>query len=82
MKKFLINFKEVTYGVVEVFAENEDEARELAETDGMRYEDNSEMELCELVSEEDIDEEKKLGLITLNQKALWSRTTKSITRLT
>jgi hypothetical protein len=57
MKKFLINFKEVTYGVVEVFAENEDEARELAETDGMRYEDNSEMELCELVSEEDIDEE-------------------------
>lgn len=57
MKKFLFNFKEVTYGVVEVFAENEDEAREMAETDGMRYEDNSEMELCELVSEEDIDEE-------------------------
>jgi hypothetical protein len=57
MKKFLINFKEVTYGVVEVFAENEDEARDLAETDGMRYEDNSEMELGELVSEEDIDEE-------------------------
>lgn len=57
MKKFLFNFKEVSYGVVEVFAENEDEARELAETDGMRYEDNSEMELCELVSEEDIDEE-------------------------
>ncbi len=57
MKKFLFNFKEVTYGVVEVFAENEDEAREMAETDGMRYEDNSELELCELVSEEDIDEE-------------------------
>lgn len=57
MKKFLINFKEVTYGVVEVFAENEDEAREIAETDGMRYDDNSEMELGELVSEEDIDEE-------------------------
>lgn len=57
MKKFLFNFKEVTYGVVEVFAENEDEAREMAETDGMRYEDNSEMELGELVSEEDIDEE-------------------------
>lgn len=57
MKKFLFNFKEVTYGVVEVFAENEDEAREIAETDGMRYEDNSELELCELVSEEDIDEE-------------------------
>ena len=57
MKKFLFNFKEVTYGVVEVFAETEDEARDLAETDGMRYEDNSEMELCELVSEEDTDEE-------------------------
>ena len=57
MKKFLFNFKEVTYGVVEVFAETEDEAREMAETDGMRYEDNSEMELGELVSEEDIDEE-------------------------
>lgn len=57
MKKFLIEFKEVSYGVIEVFAENEDEAREIAETDGMRYEDNSELELCELVSEEDIDEE-------------------------
>jgi hypothetical protein len=56
MKKFLIKFKEVSYGVVEVIAENEDEAREIAETDGMRYEDNSEMELGELVSEEDIDE--------------------------
>ena len=28
MKRFLIAFKEVSYGVVEVFAENEDEARE------------------------------------------------------
>lgn len=56
MKRFFIKFKEVSYGVVEVIAENEDEAREIAETDGMRYEDNSEMELCELVSEEDIDE--------------------------
>ena len=57
MKKFLFNFKEVTYGVVEVFAENEDEAREIAETDGMRYEDDSELELGEVVSEEDINEE-------------------------
>ena len=57
MKKFLFNFKEVTYGVVEVFAENVDESREIAETDRMRYEDNSELELCELVQEEDIDEE-------------------------
>lgn len=57
MKKFLIEFKEVTYGVIEVFAENEDEAREIAETDGMRYGDNSNLELGKLVSEEDIDEE-------------------------
>ena len=57
MKRFLINFKEVSYGVVEVFAENEDEARYLAETDGMRYENNSELELGELVSVKDIDEE-------------------------
>ena len=56
MKRFFIKFKEVSYGVVEVFAENEDEAREIAETEGMRYEDGSEMELGELVSEEDIDE--------------------------
>ena len=57
MKKFLIEFKEVTYGVIEVFAENEDEARDIAETDGMRYEDGSDLELGKLVSEEDIDEE-------------------------
>lgn len=57
MKKFLIEFKEVSYGVIEVFAENEDEARDIAETDGMRYEDGSDLELGKLVSEEDIDEE-------------------------
>lgn len=59
MKKFLINFKEVSYGVVEVFAETEEEAREIAETDGMRYEDNSELVLGELVSKEDIDDNEK-----------------------
>lgn len=57
MKKFLIEFKEISYGVIEVFAENEDEARDIAETDGMRYEDGSDLELGKLVSEEDIDEE-------------------------
>ena len=60
MKKFLIKFKEVSYGVVEVFAENEDEARSLAEEyDGNSnlMVDTSELELGELVSEEDIDEE-------------------------
>jgi hypothetical protein len=60
MKRFLINFKEVSYGVVEVFAENEDEARELAEsydTFSTLMTNTSELELGELVSEEDIDEE-------------------------
>lgn len=60
MKKFLIKFKEVSYGVVEVFAENEDEARSLSEEyDGNSnlMVDTSELELGELVSEEDIDEE-------------------------
>ena len=56
MKRYFIKFKEVSYGVVEVFAQNEEEAREIAEAEGMRYEDKSEMELGELVSEKDIDE--------------------------
>lgn len=55
MKKFLIQFKEVSYGVVEVFAETEEEARELAECEGVRMVDSSEMELYGVESEEDID---------------------------
>lgn len=64
MKRFLIKFKEVSYGVVEVFAETEEEARELAEeydTDSTLLVDTSELELRELVSEEDIDEKYNLG---------------------
>lgn len=64
MKRFLIKFKEVSYGVVEVFAENEDEARVIAEeydTDSTLLVNSSELELGELVSEEDIDEEYNLG---------------------
>lgn len=57
MKRFLINFKEVSYGVVEVFAENEDEARELAECyDGDLIVNKSELELGEVVLEEDVEE--------------------------
>ena len=55
MKKFLIQFKEVSYGVVEVFAETEEEARELAECEGNRMVDSSEMELYGVEFEEDID---------------------------
>lgn len=58
MKRFLINFKEVSYGVVEVFAETEEEARVLAE----EYDDastlivnKSELKLGEVVEEEDIE---------------------------
>lgn len=58
MKRFLINFEEVSYGVVEVFAENEDEARELAEGyEGDLMVNKSYLNLGEIVSEEDIDEE-------------------------
>ena len=57
MKRFLIEFKEVSYGVVEVFAENEDEARELAESyDGDLLVNKSELELGEVALEEDVEE--------------------------
>ena len=55
MKRFLIQFKEVSYGVVEVFAETEEEARELAECDGDRMVNKSTMELYDVESVEDID---------------------------
>lgn len=57
MKRFLINFKEVSYGVVEVFAENEEEARELAQDyEGNLMVNNSDLELSEVVLEEDAEE--------------------------
>lgn len=55
MKRFLIEFKEVSYGVIEVFAENEEEAREIADSEGTRFVDDSEMELGKVTNEEDID---------------------------
>jgi hypothetical protein len=58
MKRFMIAFKEVTYGVVEVFAENEDEARELAECEGSRFVNKSYMELGEVENVEDIEDYK------------------------
>ena len=57
MKRFLINFKEVSYGVVEVCAENEDEAREKAESyEGDLMVHKSDLELSEVVLEEDAEE--------------------------
>lgn len=56
MKRFLIEFKEISYGVVEVFAENEDEARNIAECEGDRFINKSYMELGKVQSEENIDD--------------------------
>lgn len=59
MKRFLIEFKEISYGVVEVFAENEDEARDIAECEGDRLVNKSYMELGNVQEEEDIDDYKE-----------------------
>lgn len=56
MKKFMISFKEVSYGVVEVFAETEEEAREIADSEGVRFVDSSAIELGTVESEEDIED--------------------------
>ena len=58
MKRFMIAFKEISYGVVEVFAENEDEARELAECEGCRFVNKSYMELGEVEDVEDVEDYK------------------------
>ena len=55
MKRFLIEFKEVSYGVVEVFAENEAEAREIADCEGTKYVNESLMDLKGVHSVEEID---------------------------
>ena len=55
MKRFLIEFKEISYGVIEVFAENEDEAREIADSEGTRFVDDSNLELGKVTNEEEID---------------------------
>lgn len=55
MKRFLIEFKEISYGVVEVFAENEDEARDIAECEGYRLVNKSYMELGDLQEESEIE---------------------------
>lgn len=56
MKRFMIAFKEISYGVVEVFAENEDEAREIAECEGCRFVNKSYMELGEVEEVETFEE--------------------------
>lgn len=56
MKRFLITFKEISYGVVEVFAETEEEAREIADSEGTRFVDTSTLELGTVEKEEDIED--------------------------
>lgn len=56
MKRFLIHYKEINEGIVEVFAESESEARQIAEIEGMRMDSCSTMTLGELESEEDIED--------------------------
>lgn len=51
MKKFIFNVKEVSIGMVEVFAENEEKARELAEN----YEGNLLIKNSNLIVGEVID---------------------------
>ena len=54
MKKFMISFKEISYGVVEVFAKTEEEARAIADSEGTRFVDSSSLELGTVEKEEDI----------------------------
>lgn len=50
MKRFFIEFKEISYGVVEVYAETEEEAREIADSDGTRHIKDSILELSPIIS--------------------------------
>ena len=52
----MISFKEISYGVVEVFAETEEEAREIADSEGTRFVDSSSLELGTVEKEEDIED--------------------------
>lgn len=56
MKKFWIAYKEVSYGVIEVYAETEEEARDIAECEGDYMVNKSYIDLGEVVDVEDIDD--------------------------
>ena len=56
MKRFLIGYKEVSYGVIEVFAETEEEAKEIAECEGEYMVNKSFIDLGEVVSVEDVED--------------------------
>jgi hypothetical protein len=54
MKRFFIEFKEISYGVVEVYAETEAEAREIADSEGTRHVKDSTLELGAISGQQDI----------------------------
>ena len=56
MKRYMIEFEEVCRGVIEVFANDEDEAREIAECEGDKFINKSFIELGNIQSEEDIED--------------------------
>ena len=55
MKRFFIEFKEISYGVVEVYAETEAEAREIADSDGTRHIKDSTLELGAISGQQDVE---------------------------
>jgi hypothetical protein len=55
MKRFFIEFKEISYGVVEVYAETEAEAREIADSEGTRHVKDSTLELGAISGQQDIE---------------------------
>ena len=56
MKRYMIEFVEVCRGVIEVFANDEDEAREIAECEGDKFINKSVIELGNIQSVEDIED--------------------------
>ena len=56
MKRYMIEFEEVCRGVIEVFANDEDEAREIAECEGDKFINKTFIELGNIQSEEDIED--------------------------
>ena len=55
MKRFSFEFKEISYGVIEIYAETEEEAREFADCAGMRFVKDSTLELGAISGQQDIE---------------------------
>ena len=55
MKRFSFEFKEISYGVIEIYAETEEEAREFADCAGRRFVKDSTLELGAISGQQDIE---------------------------